>query len=41
MVPVEQYDEVNGLLQLSQQRYKEQEDVIGHHVNHIQQLDQR
>ena len=41
MVPAEQFDEVNNLLQLSQQRYNEQEDVISHHVNHIQQLDQR
>ena len=41
MVPAERYDEVNNLLQLSRQRCNEQEDVIGHHVNHIQQLDQR
>lgn len=41
MVPAEQYDEVNNLLQLSQQRHNEQEDVISRHVSHIQQLDQR
>lgn len=41
MVPADQYDEVNNLLQLSQRKHNEQEDVIGHHVNHIQQLDQR
>ena len=41
MVPAEQYDEVNNLLQLSQQRQSEQEDIITRHVSHIQQLDQR
>ena len=41
MVPAEQYDKVNNQLRLSQQQQSEQEDIIGHHVNHIQQLDQR
>ena len=41
MVPAEQYDEVNNLLQLSRQQHSEQEDVVSRHVNHIQQLDQR
>ena len=41
MVPAEQYDEVNNLLQLSRQQQSEQEDIIMRHVSHIQQLDQR
>lgn len=41
MVPAEQYDEVNNLLQLSRQQQGEQEDIIMRHVSHIQQLDHR
>ena len=41
MVPAEQYDEVNNLLQLSRQQQSEQEDIIMRHVSHIQQLDHR
>jgi len=41
MVPAEQYDEVNDQLQSSRQLQSQQKDIITHHVNHIQQLDQR